>query len=501
MSWILLTGLALAQDQAAPAESRKVQADTVLPEAEEPRAVSFLGLVQTKASATNVVTTNPFFDGQVVGVLDGTAGATTSTEDTTWVTEQRVVGFLGYAPPVLGGKAGLTAAFEVDFAWGDAAYGIGGNTGGGFGADQVNLQTRRLHADFHSSALRHEQHTVVGLQFVGDGAADPMADSPADLLRSGGRLMVFGSEAAGVSVYGRVNDGFGERLGYRLGAYTLVENASAQPDDVALFMADVQGRPAYRTSLGLHAWVLRDRSAGQGGALGVGPGSALSELQGASSLDVANADADLAWLGADAGFNHDLAGGPVGVTGLAIANLGTVRPEDGEAVGIQGALLDAEARWRWTAGEGSVLRAEVLYVTGDSVSTPTYTGFVTGNAYGIAGAVHNTHGTVLLHPDVLSINRQVSHVGDVAAGGRGMVSASADLGYDPIPDRLTVSVGGAHAAFGGDSSAQELHARVVGQPLLFLRTGLTGAYLARPSTAADPNDAWAVYAHLDWLVF
>ena len=501
MSWILLVGLSQAQDQAAPPESRKVEADTVLPETAEPRAVEFLGLVQTKATATNVVTTNPFFDGQVVGVLDGTAGATTSATDTTWVTEQRAVGFLGYKPAVLGGKARLTAAFEVDFAWGDAAYGIGGNTGGGFGADQVNLQTRRLHADFWSSALRHEQHTVVGLQFVGDSAADPTADSPDDLLRSGGRLMVFGSEAAGLSVYGRVRNGWGERLGYRLGAYTLVENASAQPDDVTLFMADAQLHPAYRTTLGLHGWVLRDRSGGQGGALGVGPGSALAELQGAAPIDAAGADADLAWLGADLGWNHDLAGGPVGLTGLALTNLGTVRPEQGADIGVQAALLDAEARWRWTAGEGSVIRAEALYVTGDSVSTPTYTGFVTGNAYGIAGAVHNTHGTVLLHPDVLSINRQVSHSGDVAAAGRGMLSLTADVGYDPIPDRLTVSLGGGHAAFGGGTTAQEVHARVVGQPLLFLRTGLTGAYLARPSGQATPNDAWAVYAHLDWLVF
>ncbi|MCP4805819.1 MAG: hypothetical protein GY884_10795 [Proteobacteria bacterium] len=489
MSLLLLAlGSAWAEP---PAEARTagVPAD-VQPEPSEPvTGVTFFALAQTKVTASNVVTTNPFFDGQVVGTLGGTSGVEVSDEDTSIFAEQRAAAFLGYRPALLDGKAGLNTAFEVDFAWGDASYGIGGNTGGGFGGDQVNLQTRRLNADFQSELAGHEQTTVVGLQWLGDGVAMP-TDGLDAVFRSGGRGTVFASEAAGVTVYGR-----GERVDYRLAGATLVENASATSDDVGLLMADLQIASDWRSSIGVHAWSLVDRSGGTGGALGVGPASALAELQGASSLDIGPTDATLGWLGADAGFNADLRRGDVGAHGVVIGNVGTLVPETGPELAVRGVLADIEGRWRYQPGAGSVLRGEVLYVSGDDPRDATYTGFITGNSYGAVGAVHATHGTLLLHPDLLSINRQVSQTGDVAAGGRGQLSLTGSLGYDPIPDRLTVQVGAGHAAYGGGTSAQELNARVIAQPLLFLRTGLSGAYLARPD-----EDAWIVYASLDWLV-
>lgn len=481
---LVLSGAALAQP---PAEARTAD---VQPEPDGPdTGLAFFALSQTKLTATNVATTNPFFDGQVVGVLDGTSGVQPQEANRSVFAEQRVAAFFGYRPALLDGQAGLNAAFEVDFAWGDASYGLGGNTGGGFGGDQVNLQTRRLNADFRSALAGHDQTTVVGLQWLGDGVAQP-TDGLDAVFRSGARGLVFASEAAGVTVYGR-----GPRLDYRLAGTTLVENASASPDDVTLWMADADVKTDWRSSIGLHAWTLVDRSGGTGGALGVGPGSALAELQGAASLDQGAADATLAWLGADAGWNADLSRGAAGVHGVVVANVGTLTPEAGDALPVRSLLADVEGRWRYQPGAGSVLRAEVLYVTGDDPRDGPYTGFVTGNAYGIAGAVHGTHGTLLLHPDLLSINRQVSQTGDVAAGGRGQLSATGSVGYDPIPDRLTVQVGGGTASYGGGTSAQEVNARVIGQPLLFLRTGLSAAYLARPD-----QDAWVVYASLDWLV-
>ena len=478
---VLSAALAQPPDEARAAD---VQPDESVPAT----GVQFFGLVQTKGSATNVVTTNPFFDGQVVGTLGGTSGVEAS-DTTSFFVEQRVGAFLGYRPDLLNGQAGLNGAFEVDFAWGDASYGIGGNTGGGFGGDQVNLQTRRLNADFRSSLAGHEQTTVVGLQWLGDGVSRP-EDGLDAIFRRGGRGMVFASEAAAVQVFGR-----SDRVDYRLAGATLVENASAQSDDVGLVMADVAVATDWRSELGLHAWTLVDRSSGTGGALGVGAGSALAELQGAGSLDVGPADATLAWLGADAGLNADLHRGDAGLHGVVLANVGEITPETGDALAVRGVLADVEGRWRYQPGAGSVLRAEVLYVSGDDPRDQTYTGFVTGNSYGVVGAVHGTHGALLLHPDVLSINRQVSQAGDVAASGRGQLSLTGSLGYDPIPDRLTVQLGGGHAQFGGGTSAQEVNARLIGQPLLFLRTGLSGAYLARPG-----QDAWLVYASLDWLV-
>jgi len=460
--------------------------EAVRPVPDEPATgLDFVGLAQIKTTATNVGTTNAFLDGQVIGVIDGDSGAQAGN-DLSHFSEQRVAAFLAYRPELLDGNAALHGGFEVDFAFGDAAYGIGGNTGGGFGGDQVNLQTRRLYVEVDSALFGHEQEWRAGLHFVTDGVGLPEEGLDA-IFRSGARGTILASEAAGASLHGRVP----ERLRYRAGVYKLVENASAQADDVTLFMGDLELAPAWRTRIGVHAWHLHDLSDGQGGALGVGPSSSLSSLQGGPSV-ATEGEVHVTWLGADAGWNADLRRGDAGLHGVAMAHIGRL----GDTA-AQGFHANGEGRWRWTAGEGSVLRAEVLYATGDSAGTPTYNGVLSTNSWGIAAATHATHGTLLLHPDLFSINRQVSHTGDLAASGRGQLSLTGSLGYDPIPDRLNVTLGGGHAAFGGGTTAQEINLRVSGEPYLFLRTGLSGAYLARPGS---DDDAWIVYASFDWLV-
>ncbi|MCB9778444.1 MAG: hypothetical protein H6742_07775, partial [Alphaproteobacteria bacterium] len=202
-------------------------------------------LLQTRATRSSVVTTNPFLDGQVVGALGGTNGTTTSPDDRTMVVEQRAAGFLTWAPRVLDGKAALTAAFEIDFGWGDQSYNVGGNKGGGFGADQVNLQTRRLYAAFRPGLGADDDLTVItGLQFLADGVHDPHGATPDQLFRSGGGLSFFGSEAAGIAAFGRHRTAWGELLRYRAGVYSLVENGTALADDATVFALDGQVTPA-----------------------------------------------------------------------------------------------------------------------------------------------------------------------------------------------------------------------------------------------------------------
>jgi hypothetical protein len=315
--------------------------------------------------------------------------------------------------------------------------------------------------------------------------------------------MFFGSEAAGVSWYGRVETDWGDRVLYRAGAFTLSEGALSEADDVALIVADVAVRPAYALELGAHAWHVRDRSGGSGGVLGQGPGSPLSGLQGGPMLDLratGDADpqvlsADLVWLGADAGLNADLSKGPLGAHALVVSNLGRLYVDGATDVDVRGLLASGEVRARYAPGRGSVARLGAVYASGDDPDDDVYSGVITGNSYGVVGAVHASHGLILLHPDGLAINRQVALLPDVSANGRGMVSLTGSLGYDPIPDRLTVQVAGGTAFF-GEQSAQEVDVSVVGSPLLFLQTGVTGAYLAKQGT-----DAWMVYAHLNWLVF
>ncbi len=518
----LLVASAHAQN-AVPPESRRAAAQQrldaaaanapVQPEPAEPKTgLDAFVLFQTRASASNLASTNPLLDGQVVGRLGGLNGVVVNPNDTGAGTEQRSNLFTTYRPPLLGGRGGITAALEIDFAYGDSAYGTGGNVGGGFGADQVNLQTRRLHADWWPDlGAKHDMHVVLGLQFVGDSVSDPTASTPDGLIRSGGRTQFFGSEAAGVTVYGRLHDAWGDRLRYKLGTYTLVEQSLSLPDDVWLSMADVEVQPLYATKIGAHAWYLQDRSGGSGGSFGYGPTSDLWVLQGGPDIDLydglpppegAYLDADMAWFALDGGYDAGLTHGPFGVHGVALMNVGRIYAPIVHDDGILGVFADVEGRVRWAPGSGSVARIEAVYSSGDSANPQSYSGVVTGNAYGIAGALMPTHGTMLLFPDARAINRMVGIVSDVSGAGRGLLGGSGTVGYDPIPDRLTTQVGGAVAwTADGQPWGTEINAGVIAEPMLLCNIGVYGATVTSGSAAGLSGNPWILYAQVDWLLF
>lgn len=519
---MLLSLLLPAALAAPPPES--AWADGVLPRPDPPTSgFTFVGLVQTRAVDTSIVTTNPFLDGQVVGTLGGLNGSTVippegldldgdgETDEKSGYShyvEQRVNGFFTYAPPVWEGKAALNAAFEIDFLWGDQAYGVAGNTGGGFGGDQVNLQTRRLNATFKAKpGPRHSLTVVSGLQFVADGVNDPAKSRLDDLLRMGGGLRFFGSEAAGLSVYGKVKDASGERLRYRLGAYDLVEKGVGVRDDIALLMGDLDWVPAYGLHVGGHGWVVRDRSGGSGGFFGYGPTSTLSGLQGGPMLDLRTdgeglapeVDADLTWLAADLGYNQGLDKGPLGASVVAVGNVGKLYVKELVDVPVAGWLVDAEARLRWRAGMGSILRVEALKSSRDGTDPATYQGVITGNAYGIAGATWGSHGALILFPDTGAINRSTPVVADVSGGGAGLTAVDASGGVDILPHKLVADLGVSHARDGfGEAIGTEVHGRLKYQPLYLLNVTVAGATVSGTDL---PDDPWMLLAGFDWVVF
>ncbi len=499
---MLILLLSIAAQAAPPIE-------TVKPQVEVPDGLSFLGVVQSRYTRSNVESTSPFLDNQVVGKLGGLNGTTTGSKNTTKATEFRATGFFTLAPPAMDGKAELTAGFEIDYAFGDQAYMVGGNAGGGFGADQVNLQTRRLHATFRPTLGKgHEMAIVVGQQFLADGVYEPARARPDDLFRTGGGLRFFGSEAAGLSVFGKVANTWGERLRYRVGAFSLYEQEVSQDDDVTLYVSDVQIVPAYGFRLGAHAWHLRDRSGGSAGiGLGAGPSSALSELQGGPRLDfrldetsvAPEVDADLFWFGVDGGYNHDLRHGPFAANAAAFMQVGgfyALELPDDTGVGW---LLSAETRYRFAAGAGSELRTEVLYTSNDDSDIEGYGGVVTGNSYGIAGANWATHGSILLFPDAKAINRQISVVSDVSNGGQGLVAICTNAGYDFVPNRFGATVGFATATDGGGNPlGTEFNARLRYQPLPLLEVSAVSALVEGTDL---PKNPWAALLMLDWVVF
>ncbi len=500
----LVTGLAVAQ---APLETSVAGGDPVV-EPREPEPgdeVQLLGLFQTRLTTTSVETTSPYLDGQVIGTLGGTNGTVVEGNRGTFA-EQRAVGFGTWRPAVLDGRASLTAAFEIDFVLGDQSYGVGGNAGGGFGADQVNLQTRRLHANFNHTAGGWDLSAVLGLQFLSDTVYDPRTAHPDDLFRTGGGLKIWGSEAAGLSLFGVLDGPSGELLRARLGAYTLVEQGVSLDDDISLVVGDAQWVPDAGWRVGAHAWWLRDRSEGQGTVFGTGPFSALSGLQGAPQLSVTLDDgstastlgSDLLWLALDGGYNHRLDRGPLGFSALVLANVGRLYVNDAEDPAVRGVLVSGDVRYRYAPGSGSVVRAEALFSSGDAPGGD-YGGVITGNSYGFVGASWTTHGSVLLLPDPGAINRQVAVAYDVSGGGAGLLAISGGAGFDVQPDRVTVSANVAHARLGtGDVLGTELTGRLQWQPLPLCRVGLTGAAVVGSAFESLP---WTAFASVDWVLF
>ena len=93
---------------------------------------------------SNIYPTNDFLKGQVIGRLYGQNTTTTTDTLTASYFEQRILPFFIYQPKLFDGRAILRASFEIDFTWGDVAYGTGGNFGGAVSADQVNIQTQNV---------------------------------------------------------------------------------------------------------------------------------------------------------------------------------------------------------------------------------------------------------------------------------------------------------------------------------------------------------------------
>ncbi len=501
-----------------PTEARRNDHEAVEPSPPPPTSgFSFLGVTQMRTVLTNVVTTNPLLDGQIVGQLGGTNSTTTRGPNgggegeggpLAWYSEQRVNGFFSYRPPVVDGRIGLTAAFEVDFGFGDDSYGNRGNAGGGFGADQVNLQTRRLHLDVR--ALDKPKHTIdvrLGLQFVSDGVRDPATARRDDLFRTGGGLRFFGSEASGVTVFGTVRGDAGVRARYKVGAYTLWEFRAGEVDDVTLFQADAELNPGWSTRVGVHGWYLNDSSGGATGNLGRGPTSQLSELQGGPKLaftdgeggPAAEVNADVGWVGVDGGLNHDLGKGRLGLNGALFANLGRITVPQRGWVAIGGLMANAELRYRYAPGRGSVIRVEGLFTSADNPATDSYDGVLTANSWGVVGAVYGSHGTYLLFPDITAINRQSAVVYDVSNAGSGLIGVNGGVAWDAIPNRLNLAVTGAVASDARrELVGSEVNLRVEGEPLPFLKLGLTGALAFTPRVPVAP---FALFADLEWVAF
>jgi len=124
MSLLLVTTWVLAQDYPAmPRDQRYTGVfENDLP-LEHDREFQFLAFFINQGVSSNFYPKNDLLKGQVIGRLFGQNSTNTSTENQTFYFEQRLLPFFIYQPKLFDGKAILRASFEIDWTWGDVAYG------------------------------------------------------------------------------------------------------------------------------------------------------------------------------------------------------------------------------------------------------------------------------------------------------------------------------------------------------------------------------------------
>jgi len=212
------------------------------------KELQFLAYFYNQAVRTNIYPRNAFLKGQVVGRLFGSNTTNTSDSLSANYVEQRILPFFIYTPKLFNGRAILRTSFEIDWTWGDVAYGVGGNQGSSFSADQVNIQTQNVEIELIPKA---KWAINLGLQRLFDTPHNPYRTFFNKMLETGYRLSYWESDAVGISV--RHDEDFYK---WKTGYYKLYENDIQDDDDVTLFEATYQHQISLKWNLGASAYYL-----------------------------------------------------------------------------------------------------------------------------------------------------------------------------------------------------------------------------------------------------
>ena len=480
----------------------------------DPRELNFIGYYFLKGTTSNMAPTNEFLKGQVVGRLFG-GNTTFTSKATSRYAEQRFIPLFTYSPRLFDGWAKIRASFEFDWTWGDANYGAGGNFGGAFGADQVNMQTQNLFVE-----LRPMPNLFInaGLQRIFDNIRVPWYTFTDVLLNTGYRLAFFGSDATGITGHWMFDTD--KRL--KVGFYQLYENQVEQDDDVTLYTAEIEQDLSIDSSIGLSFRYVRDTGNGEGGVsiLGQGLNSSLSNYNGVFNFDFGNEDytADVFWAGTQ--FHKDplLLQGDTGLGGFAVYNFGEARTAT-RNIAIGGVAANLRIAHRYGRQMNDQIILDGLYTTGDNnnISDGKYSGVLTGNNWTAPGAVFIGHGLYLLMPHGSVVNRFIAATIDIQNLGYGMQAVAMNVHKDLVPHKLKAKVGG---GIGFASKTLEGMGSQVGTELnfnlrwtmrVFMDLELHAAYLwlgdfydhpeVNGNKMERPMNPWTVFATFKWISF
>lgn len=496
----------------------------------ENKEFQFLAFYINQAVATNVYARSEFMKGQVVGRLFG--GNTTGTSDSVYsrYAEQRLLPFFIYQPKLFNGKAVLRASFEIDWTWGDAAYGVGGNTGSAFSADQVNIQTQNLELELNPFK---GWYVNLGLQRLFDTPYNPYRTLFDKMTTTGYRLAYWGSDAVGITV--RKDFDYSR---FKMGYYKLYENNTEENDDVTLYELTGEKDISRAWKAGASLYYVADRASGEGGVsiLGQGMNSMLSSYNGTYKFrfDDVNYRSNVFWLGSFFGRNTEHNLDQWMVTGFVNANIGNVDTLENKlvsktkwkkAVDIFGLAANVRVSYRYGQTTGDAISLDVLYATGDAdgMADGKYSGVITGNTWGSPGSIFVSSGSYLLLPHGNVVNRFTPAICDISNMGYGLTSANLNLSKGFIPNKLTAKIGGAYALSnvepknGSVHIGTEVNGNIVYQLGTFMSLELHGAYLMlgdfyesnENSHGSDingietkkPVNPWTTFVVFKWLMF
>ncbi|MGZ3437900.1 MAG: hypothetical protein ACXVDD_00200 [Polyangia bacterium] len=488
----------------------------------------FIAFFFSRIELSNIAATNDLLSGRVGGRLFG-SNTTTTSDGHSLFAEQRFVPFIQFEPKLLNHWARLRLSFQIDFTWGDSAYGTGGNFGGALGTRQINLETQNVHVEFNLP-LRG-WYLTVGMQRLTDNPRDSYRTPFSTLAYTSSRLTLWASDAVGATLYGRIPSQI-----FKLGAYDLYENSISKDDNVWLFQLMTDRDLGRGLHLGGQVQYLRDTSSGGGGiaVVGQGPSSMLPEYIGGYRFPIGNApfNAHIVWVGLDTSYNPEFAIGRLGFSAFVVGNFGAVISGQAplpSAAGVKGSALtnttqvtgviaNARVGYRYGRTRNDHVDAEVMYTSGDpnGIADGHYSGVMTGNTWGAPAALYVSSGAYLLLPHPNVVNRIATAAFDISNMGLGLTSATLNAGWDFIPNVLGGKLGLASGfsnlapTGGGHFIGFEVNGNLVYRLRAGFNVELHGAYMhlgdffdsptVVTSGMGRPRDPWMTMLALKWLI-
>ncbi|MCB0571547.1 MAG: hypothetical protein KDC66_17375 [Phaeodactylibacter sp.] len=445
----------------------------------------YIAFFYTHHNTTNIYPTNDFLKGQVIGRLYGQNTTTTSDTVTASYFEQRILPFFIYQPKLFDGRAILRASFEIDFTWGDVAYGTGGNFGSAPAADQVNIQTQNVELELIPAT---GWAINLGLQRMYDTTHNPYRTFFDQMLNTAYRLNYWGTDGVGITL--RRDADFYK---WKAGFYQLYENSIQKNDDVHLLEFNYRRVLSPKWNWGSSVYYVRDRSNGQGGPsiLGQGLNATLNDYNGTYRFPFGGKEykADVAWLGTYFDYNDSQMMGPWFLSGYLNYNLGRTQLKDkgvwGDGPTISGLGANLRGGYRYGKTPNDAIWADFIFTSGDrnGISDDKYSGVMTGNTWGTPAALNVSQGAYLLFPHANVVNRYVAAVTDISNMGFGLTGGAINLSRDFIPYKFSGKAGLAGAISnaaptqGGQIMGLESNLKLGYQFGVFMQLELHAAYL------------------------